>query len=107
MFVSRSVLLVLARIWKLVGFTIHLWISWSVLFRYLGGLLGRNYRQKGHGSGCTNDKRKQSSVRQGIHSEYQQKISDFLLLDWLIAFVKPGDDQRQKHTDRIAGTIVV
>lgn len=77
--------------------------SISLSWRFIGA----DYRQKGHGSGCINDKRKQSSVRQGIHSEYQQKISDFLLLDWLIAFVKPGDDQRQKHTDRIAGTIVV
>jgi len=31
----------------------------------------------------------------------------FLLLDWLIAFVTPGDDRRQKYTDRIAGTTVV
>ncbi len=30
-----------------------------------------------------------------------------LLLDWLIAFVTPGDDRRQKYTDRIAGTTVV
>lgn len=30
-----------------------------------------------------------------------------LLLDWLVAFVTPGDDRRQKYTDRIAGTTVV
>lgn len=30
-----------------------------------------------------------------------------LLLDWIIAFVTPGDDRRQKYTDRIAGTTVV
>ena len=30
-----------------------------------------------------------------------------LLLDWLFAFVTPGDDRRQKYTDRIAGTTVV
>ena len=31
----------------------------------------------------------------------------FLLLDWLIAFVTPGNDRRQKYTYNIAGTIVV
>ena len=31
----------------------------------------------------------------------------FLLLDWLIALVTPGNDKRQKYTDRIAGTTVV
>jgi uncharacterized RDD family membrane protein YckC len=30
-----------------------------------------------------------------------------LLLDWIIAIVTPGPDQRQKYTDRIAGTTVV
>jgi uncharacterized RDD family membrane protein YckC len=30
-----------------------------------------------------------------------------LLLDWLIAVATPGPDQRQKYTDRIAGTTVV
>ena len=31
----------------------------------------------------------------------------FLLLDWIIAIVTPGPDQRQKYSDRIAGTTVV
>ena len=31
----------------------------------------------------------------------------FLILDWLIAIVTPGDDRRQKYTDRMAGTTVV
>jgi uncharacterized RDD family membrane protein YckC len=31
----------------------------------------------------------------------------FLVLDWLIAIVTPGNDRRQKYTDRIAGTTVV
>lgn len=31
----------------------------------------------------------------------------FLLLDWIIGVVTPGPDQRQKYTDRIAGTTVV
>jgi uncharacterized RDD family membrane protein YckC len=31
----------------------------------------------------------------------------FLLLDWIIAVVTPGPDQRQKYSDRIAGTTVV
>jgi uncharacterized RDD family membrane protein YckC len=30
-----------------------------------------------------------------------------LLLDWIIAVVTPGPDQRQKYSDRIAGTTVV
>jgi uncharacterized RDD family membrane protein YckC len=30
-----------------------------------------------------------------------------LLLDWIIAVATPGDDRRQKYTDRIAGTTVV
>jgi uncharacterized RDD family membrane protein YckC len=31
----------------------------------------------------------------------------FLLLDWIVAVVTPGPDQRQKYSDRIAGTTVV
>lgn len=31
----------------------------------------------------------------------------FLLLDWLIGIVTPGQDRRQKYTDRMAGTTVV
>jgi len=31
----------------------------------------------------------------------------FLLIDWLLGIVIPGQDQRQKYTDRIAGTTVV
>lgn len=31
----------------------------------------------------------------------------FLLLDWIVAIATPGDDRRQKYTDRIAGTTVV
>ena len=31
----------------------------------------------------------------------------FLLLDWIIGVATPGHDQRQKYTDRIAGTTVV
>ena len=31
----------------------------------------------------------------------------FLLLDWILGVVTPGHDQRQKYTDRIAGTTVV
>ncbi len=31
----------------------------------------------------------------------------FLLIDWLLGIVTPGKDQRQKYTDRIAGTTVV
>ena len=31
----------------------------------------------------------------------------FLLIDWLLGIVIPGKDQRQKYTDRIAGTTVV
>jgi uncharacterized RDD family membrane protein YckC len=30
-----------------------------------------------------------------------------LLLDWIVALLTPGDDRRQKYTDRIAGTTVV
>ena len=30
-----------------------------------------------------------------------------LLLDWIVAVFTPGDDRRQKYTDRIAGTTVV
>jgi uncharacterized RDD family membrane protein YckC len=30
-----------------------------------------------------------------------------LLLDWIVAVATPGDDRRQKYTDRIAGTTVV
>jgi uncharacterized RDD family membrane protein YckC len=30
-----------------------------------------------------------------------------LLLDWIVAIATPGDDRRQKYTDRIAGTTVV
>ena len=30
-----------------------------------------------------------------------------LLLDWVVALVTPGEDRRQKYTDRIAGTTVV
>jgi uncharacterized RDD family membrane protein YckC len=30
-----------------------------------------------------------------------------LLLDWIVAVVTPGPDQRQKYSDRIAGTTVV
>jgi uncharacterized RDD family membrane protein YckC len=31
----------------------------------------------------------------------------FLLLDWIVGAAFPGRDQRQKYTDRIAGTTVV
>jgi uncharacterized RDD family membrane protein YckC len=31
----------------------------------------------------------------------------FLLIDWIIGVATPGPDQRQKYTDRIAGTTVV
>ena len=31
----------------------------------------------------------------------------FLLLDWILGVAIPGRDQRQKYTDRIAGTTVV
>jgi uncharacterized RDD family membrane protein YckC len=31
----------------------------------------------------------------------------FLLLDWIVAIATPGDDRRQKITDRMAGTTVV
>ena len=31
----------------------------------------------------------------------------FLLIDWLLGIVMPGQDQRQKYSDRIAGTTVV
>ena len=31
----------------------------------------------------------------------------FLLLDWILGIVTSGPDQRQKYTDRIAGTTVV
>jgi len=31
----------------------------------------------------------------------------FLLIDWILGVVTPGHDQRQKYTDRIAGTTVV
>jgi uncharacterized RDD family membrane protein YckC len=31
----------------------------------------------------------------------------FLLLDWILGIAIPGSDQRQKYTDRIAGTTVV
>jgi uncharacterized RDD family membrane protein YckC len=31
----------------------------------------------------------------------------FLLLDWILGVATPGHDQRQKYTDRIAGTTVV
>jgi len=31
----------------------------------------------------------------------------FLLLDWILGVATPGRDQRQKYTDRIAGTTVV
>ena len=31
----------------------------------------------------------------------------FLLIDWLLGIATPGQDQRQKYTDRIAGTTVV
>jgi uncharacterized RDD family membrane protein YckC len=31
----------------------------------------------------------------------------FLLLDWILGVATPGQDQRQKYTDRIAGTTVV
>lgn len=31
----------------------------------------------------------------------------FLLLDWILGVVTPGHDQRQKYSDRIAGTTVV
>jgi len=31
----------------------------------------------------------------------------FLLIDWLVGVLTPGKDQRQKYTDRIAGTTVV
>lgn len=31
----------------------------------------------------------------------------FLLIDWLVAIVTPGNDRRQKFTDRYAGTTVV
>ena len=31
----------------------------------------------------------------------------FLLLDWIVGVATPGHDQRQKYTDRIAGTTVV
>lgn len=30
-----------------------------------------------------------------------------LLLDWIVGIATPGDDRRQKYTDRIAGTTVV
>ena len=35
------------------------------------------------------------------------KIYWILLLDWLIAIFTPGDDKRQKYSDRIARTTVV
>jgi uncharacterized RDD family membrane protein YckC len=31
----------------------------------------------------------------------------FLLIDWILGVATPGHDQRQKYTDRIAGTTVV
>jgi uncharacterized RDD family membrane protein YckC len=31
----------------------------------------------------------------------------FLLLDWIIGIATPGQDRRQKYTDRMAGTTVV
>jgi uncharacterized RDD family membrane protein YckC len=31
----------------------------------------------------------------------------FLLLDWILGVATPGHDQRQKYTDRIAGTTVI
>jgi uncharacterized RDD family membrane protein YckC len=31
----------------------------------------------------------------------------FLLLDWIVGVATPGHDQRQKYSDRIAGTTVV
>jgi uncharacterized RDD family membrane protein YckC len=31
----------------------------------------------------------------------------FLLIDWILGIATPGSDQRQKYTDRIAGTTVV
>jgi uncharacterized RDD family membrane protein YckC len=31
----------------------------------------------------------------------------FLLLDWILGVAIPGHDQRQKYTDRIAGTTVI
>jgi uncharacterized RDD family membrane protein YckC len=31
----------------------------------------------------------------------------FLLIDWILGIATPGPDQRQKYTDRIAGTTVV
>ena len=30
-----------------------------------------------------------------------------LLLDWIVGIATPGDDRRQKYTDRVAGTTVV
>ena len=52
-----------------------------------------------------------SGARISIDKSFIRNISKifwvFLFLDWLIAVVTPGNDRRQKLTDRWAGTTVV
>ena len=70
---------------------------------YYGGTLGKRFLglrvQTVNGSKVTFDKAFIRNI---------SKIHPLLLLiDWILANAIPGHDQRQKYTDRIAGTTVV
>jgi uncharacterized RDD family membrane protein YckC len=69
---------------------------------YYGGTLGKRFLglqvQTVNGSKVTADK----AFIRNISKIYWL----FLLIDWILAIAIPGHDQRQKYTDRIAGTTV-
>jgi uncharacterized RDD family membrane protein YckC len=70
---------------------------------YYGGTLGKRFLglqvQMVNGGKVTADK----AFIRNISKIYWL----FLLLDWILAIAIHGNDQRQKYTDRIAGTTVV
>jgi len=69
---------------------------------YWGGTIGKKFLglqvQQVNGAAVTFDK----SVIRNISKIFWV----FLILDWLIGILTPGD-KRQKYSDRFAGTIVV
>lgn len=74
-----------------------------ILEVYWGGTIGK--RIMGLGVQMTNGNK--VTLEKAFIRNISKIHPILLLLDWLIAFVTPGDDRRQKYSDRIAGTTVV
>ena len=98
------------------------WIGygWSLLYPLLVGILMVLYFAflEVNWNGATVGKRliglrvqTISSGKIGFDKSIIRNISKIywllLLLDWIVGIFTPGDDRRQKYTDRIAGTTVV